>query len=129
MVYGKEATRSLIRYFTKIEMGGCFQEISHKAIFELARQLSGPQLLKVNPKLNFDLQFLPLGQPAYLKVEYINGTKINIDPESLTCQELREEVFWVAEGIETDLDLAGNNPIVGEDEEDGATEAKAGKKK
>jgi hypothetical protein len=129
MVYGKEATRSLIRYFSKIEMGGCFTERSHKAIFELARQLTGPQLLKVNPKLVFDLQFLPEEKPAYLKVEYINGSKIDLDPISLTCQELRDEVFWVAEGIELDLDLAGNNPIVGEDDDDGAADAKSTKKK
>ena len=129
MVYGKEATRSLIRYFSKIEIGGCFANQNHKAIFELARQLTGPQLLKINPKLVFDLQFLPEEKPAYVKVEYINGTKINLDPISLTCQELRDEVFWVAEGIELDLDLAGNNPIVGEDDDDGATDAKSTKKK
>jgi hypothetical protein len=127
MVYSREASRSLIKYFKKIELGGSFTNPHHKCIFELAKQLTGPQLRKSNPKLVHDLQFLPDDKLAYLKVEFANGSTIDIDPISRTCQELRDELFWLAEGIELDLDLSGNNPIGGDDDEEG--EGKSAKKK
>jgi hypothetical protein len=127
MVYGRDASRSLIKYFKKIQLGGSFTNPHHKCIFELSRQLTGPQLIKANPKLVHDLQFLSEEMPAYLKIEYANGSTIEIDPISRTCQELRDEIFWLAEGIELELDLSGNNPIGGDDDDDG--EAKSTKKK
>ena len=129
MSFGKDATRVLIKYFSKIEIGGYFNDPSNKAIFEFARQISGPQLLKANPKLILDIQFLNPNSVPFVRAEFVNGFKINIDPVSLTCQDIRNELFSLAENLENELDYEGTNPIFGEDDDDGATEAKTTKKK
>mmetsp|Transcript_11357 Transcript_11357/g.11768 ORF Transcript_11357/g.11768 Transcript_11357/m.11768 type:complete len:130 (+) Transcript_11357:89-478(+) len=129
MSFSKEASRILIKYITRIEVGAYYNDAQNKAIFEFARQISGPQLLKSNPKLAIDVKLLDHDSAPYVKAEFINGHKLNLDPISLTCQDIRDELFSEAENIENELDFEGNNPIFGEDDDDGATEAKTTKKK
>lgn len=114
----KLAARSLIRYITKFEMGGFVLDPNAKSMFEFARQMSSRHLIKANPKLELDLKYLPTQMPAYLKVHFANGEVFQTETAQFTAGELRNEVFDMAENIEFDFEASGNNPIVGDNDDD-----------
>jgi hypothetical protein len=118
MSVNKLAARSLVRYIAKCEMGGFVLDPNAKSMFEFARQMSSRHLIKANPKLELDLKYFPSEKPAFLKVHFVNGHVFETQTAQFSAGELRNEVFDIAENIEYDYEASGNNPIVGDNDDD-----------
>ena len=114
----KLTARSLIRYIQKVEFGGHVHDPNAKSMFEFARQLSSRHMKKANPKLDWNLKYFAKPGKPYIKVVYANGDVFETDTLDITAGALREEVFLIAQNIELDYETSGNNPIVGENDED-----------
>eukprot|EP00602_Paraphysomonas_sp_CaronLab_P007560 CAMPEP_0185022298 /NCGR_PEP_ID=MMETSP1103-20130426/5007_1 /TAXON_ID=36769 /ORGANISM="Paraphysomonas bandaiensis, Strain Caron Lab Isolate" /LENGTH=128 /DNA_ID=CAMNT_0027554297 /DNA_START=67 /DNA_END=453 /DNA_ORIENTATION=- len=117
-IYRKEAARSLIRYVSKIEMFGNIHDPTAVSVFELGRQMSSKHLKKANPKLVVDFNYMEKPDTGYVKVTYANGEVFEVDTAPFSCAELRSEIFDVANNVEYEFEVSGNNPIAGDDDDD-----------
>ena len=103
----KHVAMDLILYCKNLHVFASSKDKKCISALEFYRQMSSPKLKKQNPSFDCTFQFLKEISPAYLKAEFSDGTKWEINTGDYTCANLRSMFYeraMQAEEIAEELD-------------------------
>ncbi len=91
--YTKLISHDLIHYVKKLYVKANYFDPSATSAYEFARQMSSSQLRKVNPSYQFEfVEDQNMVEPAFLKVEFVNGKIWESQTGDRNCDDIRNEV-------------------------------------
>ena len=102
MRFTKEITQGLIQFAKKVTIhANVFQNQQSKSAFEFCRQISSPNLEKMNPRFEVELKYFDEeDRSPQMIAEYTDGSIIDLDTSKYTCQDLRKEFFTQCQVVE-----------------------------
>lgn len=128
-VVSKKMALELVKFLKRVDIKGDFFDPLSGTVFEFARQMQSPNILKSNP--NFECKFtFEKGQKPFIKAEYKDGQIWEMDVTGYKINDIRSEIFELAEDIQETEEMEGDG---GTDDSDtksskGGKGAKGGKK-
>ena len=125
--------RMLFPHFKKIVVTAHVLDERAVSAVEFGRQMTGPNLLKENPKMEYVMNISAMEGDAYpdptIEIEYNNGLVWKTKTEDFSCGELRAGAFNRAKLVEFDEIMAGKGKSDSDDGGKKGGKAAAPKKK
>ena len=96
----KHIANELIQFVKKVHVKAHFWDPNSRSAFEFARQMSSPNLKKINPSLEVILEKVEVLAPPTLHVEFLDGNKWDKPTTGLHATELRSLLYESAADAE-----------------------------
>ena len=105
----KHIANELIQFVKKVHIKAHFWDPNSRSAFEFARQMSSPNLKKINPSLEVILEKIEELAPPTLHVEFLDGNKWDKPTTGLKATDLRSLLYESASDAEDKVGDKGSD--------------------